>query len=195
MNQRTTKNALCLFALVTTSVVLVQCGTTNVTQAQRDAGADAFALVYEVLQHPRCKNCHPVDRVPLQGDTGLPHGQNVHGGDDGKGRVAMRCATCHHEANNSDPHQPPGAPNWHLPPSSMPMVFVGRTPAQLARQLADPQQNGGKSPAEILHHVAHDPLVLWGWAPGPGRAPVSVPHAEFVAAMRAWVDAGCPEPR
>jgi hypothetical protein len=36
--------------------------------------------------------------------------------------------------------------------------------------------------------------VLWGWNPGDGRAPVSVPHAQFVEAFRAWVDGGCQIP-
>jgi hypothetical protein len=39
--------------------------------------------------------------------------------------------------------------------------------------------------------MAHDALVLWGWSPGEGRAPVSTPHAELVAALRRWIDGGC----
>jgi hypothetical protein len=46
----------------------------------------------------------------------------------------------------------------------------------------------------LLEHVDKDPLVLWGWAPGEGRAPVSVPHEEFVRAFKAWVDGGCKAP-
>jgi hypothetical protein len=42
-----------------------------------------------------------------------------------------------------------------------------------------------------LHHVAEDALVKWGWAPGEGRTSVPIPHAEFDAAMRAWVEGGC----
>lgn len=176
-----------------------QCGTTRGSSATPSpeatrAGRDAFATVYRVLQHPRCLNCHPAGRAPLQGEDGHPHGQNVQGGEDGKGLFAMRCANCHRDENTPGIGMPPGAPNWHLPAQRMPLVFQGRTPADLARQLGDPAQNGGKSPAEILRHVAEDPLVLWGWAPGDGRAGVPVPHAQFVAAVKTWIDGGCPVP-
>ena len=75
------------------------------------------------------------------------------------------------------------------------MVFEGRTPAQLCRQLKDPAQTGGKDLAALLHHVEEDELVAWGWNPGEGRTPVPVPRAEFVAAFRAWIDGGavCPD--
>ena len=43
-------------------------------------------------------------------------------------------------------------------------------------------------------HVAgdSDKLVLWGWSPGPGRDPVSIPHDAFVAKFKQWVAAGAP---
>jgi hypothetical protein len=46
----------------------------------------------------------------------------------------------------------------------------------------------------MLAHVTDDLLVLWGWDPGVGRAPVSVPHADFVGAFKAWMDGGAPCP-
>jgi hypothetical protein len=44
--------------------------------------------------------------------------------------------------------------------------------------------------------VAQDKLVLWGWNPGGERAPVPVPHDQFVAAFTTWKEAGgpCPAP-
>jgi len=45
-----------------------------------------------------------------------------------------------------------------------------------------------------LRLVGRDPLVPWGWAPGPGRTPVPVPHDRFVAAMKQWVADGAPCP-
>jgi hypothetical protein len=72
------------------------------------------------------------------------------------------------------------------------MVFEGRSSAELAKTLADPAQNGGKSLEQMLEHVASDPLVLWGWNPGGDRAPVPVAHEEFVRAFRTWVAAGAP---
>jgi hypothetical protein len=46
----------------------------------------------------------------------------------------------------------------------------------------------------LLEHVDHDALVLWGWNPGQGRAPVPIAHADFVAAFKRWVDTGAPCP-
>jgi len=156
----------------------------------QDARA-SWETVYRVLQHPRCANCHPAGDAPLQGDDARPHAQNVQRGPEGEGLFAMRCSTCHQTANLPGAHLPPGAPHWKLPHPSMPLVFVGRTSAELCRQLKDPEQNGHKTPEQLLGHMAHDPLVLWGWHPGEGRAPVSIPHAEFVTAVRAWVEGGC----
>jgi hypothetical protein len=157
----------------------------------RPSALEAWSVVYGVLQHPRCLNCHPAGDVPLQGDDSLPHAQNVQRGPDGRGLWALRCDACHGAQNAPGPHLPPGAPNWHLPRPEMPLVFEGRDPGELCRQLLDPAQNGGRSPEQLLEHMAHDALVLWGWSPGEGRAPVSTPHAELVAALRRWIDGGC----
>jgi hypothetical protein len=155
----------------------------------------AFETVRRVLQHPRCQNCHPSGDSPLQSEASTPHAQFVTRGPDGKGMPGMRCSTCHGTANppaSYGPHAPPGAPNWHLPPAGTPMVFKGRTSAQLAKALADPKHNGGKTLAQLLEHVSHDKLVLWGWKPGGARAPVPTPHAELVAAFKTWIDSGAP---
>src|SRR5262249_24135548 len=138
---------------------------------------------------------HPRGDAPLQFDDGRPHAQMVVRGEDGKGAPGLQCATCHDTANppaSYGPHAPPGAPNWHLPPAKTPMVFAGKSSVDLARGLADPEQNGGKTLQALLEHVSHDKLVLWGWSPGGERKPVPVPHADFVAAFRTWVEAGGP---
>jgi hypothetical protein len=178
--------------------VAVQCASTDgeaggavhASVSEAD-GVRAFSVVYDVLQHPRCMNCHPMGDVPLQGDDSRPHAQNVQSGPDGKGLYAMECSACHGVANLSGAHLPPGAPNWHLPSRAMPLVFEGQSEAELCRQLKDRATNGGKTPEQLFEHMAHDPLVLWGWAPGDGRTPVPIPHAELVAAVRTWVDSGC----
>lgn len=175
-------------------VVVVQCSSPERAKPARVAqskSAEAWTTIYKVLQHPRCANCHPVDDVPLQGDDMQPHMQSVQRGPDGKGLFAMQCASCHQTTNLAGPHLPPGAPNWHLPHPDMPLVFVGKSAGDLCRQMRDPATNGKKTPEELFHHMAEDKLVLWGWDPGVGRAPVSVPHAELVTAMRAWIDGGC----
>ena len=51
---------------------------------------------------------------------------------------------------------------------------------------------GNKTPEQLVKHVAEDGLVLWGWQPGGQRTPVSVPHAQFVGAFKAWVSGGMP---
>jgi hypothetical protein len=160
-------------------------------------GLAAFGTVRRVLQHPRCQNCHIPGDAPLQFDAGIPHQQNVLRGRDGKGAAGLPCATCHASANSPAAYganMPPGAPNWHLPPDDRKMVFIGLSAGDLCRTVKDPKKNGDKDFAALDHHVAEDALVLWGWKPGAGRDPVSVPHAEFVASWRTWVAAGAPCP-
>ena len=150
-----------------------------------------FDIVYRVLESPRCMNCHPKGDAPLQYDDHRPHGQNITRRSEKNG---LTCATCHRAKNGTRPGQPPGAPNWHLPPAATPMIFEGRSEAELCAQLKDPAQTGGRDLAALVEHVATDPLVGWGWDPGPGRTPVPVPRDELVRAMKAWVAAGAPCP-
>jgi hypothetical protein len=167
-------------------------------QAQDRAQAvRAFETVREVLQHPRCQNCHIPGNAPLQYDQGLPHAMNVRRGRDGQGTVGAQCSDCHQARNlpaEYGLHAPPGAPNWHLPPENMKMVFINLSSAELCRVLKDPARNGGKTPEQLVKHVTEDKLVLWGWEPGGQRAPVPVPHAQFVGAFKEWVEGGTPCP-
>jgi hypothetical protein len=158
-------------------------------------GVAAFETVRAVLQHPRCQNCHIPGEAPLQFDEGRAHAQNVVRGPEGRGAPGFPCATCHFAANPPESygiHMPPGAPNWHLPPPERKMVFIGLSSGDLCRTVKNKESNGGKDLAALLEHVSHDKLVLWGWNPGLGRDPVSVPHDEFVAKFKQWVDAGAP---
>ena len=157
-------------------------------------GARAFLAIASVLQSPRCRNCHPAADAPLQTDAGLPHAMLVRRGPDGRGAAAMRCANCHMVTNHPDPHGPPGAPNWHLPPPDTPMVFEGRSPEEICRILKDPQRNGGKDLSQLVDHLTTDGLVLWGWNPGPGRTPPPLSQPEFARIVRAWAASGAPCP-
>jgi hypothetical protein len=165
--------------------------------ASREAGLKAFETVRGVLQQPRCQNCHPAGDAPLQGDNGLVHSQGVLRGPTGHGMAGAECATCHGPANppsNYGVHVPPGvSKGWHMPPPEMKLVFVGVPPKALCEQIKDPARNGGKDAAALREHL-HDPLVLWGWAPGFGRAPVQPPHAAYVSAWETWASAGSPCP-
>jgi hypothetical protein len=158
-------------------------------------GVAAFETVRAVLQHPRCQNCHIPGDAPLQLDEGRRHTLNVQRGPDGNGAPGLWCATCHAAANppaSFGAHMPPGAPGWRLPAPEHRMVFVGQASGQLCRNLKDTAQNGGRSLDALLKHVDADPLVLWGWSPGVGRAPVSTPHDVFVAKFKEWMAAGAP---
>jgi mono/diheme cytochrome c family protein len=164
--------------------------------AQKDAEESraAFLDVYKVLMHPRCMNCHPSGDAPLQGDDSHPHLQNVQRGEDGKGKYALKCANCHQDTNLPGENMPPGNPNWHLPKKDMPLVFQGKSPRELADQLKDPKRNGGKTLAQLLDHVEHDKLVLWGWQPGDGPTKPPLSHAEFAKKFREWVEKGAASP-
>ena len=163
---------------------------------KRDDAASraAFLSAYKVFMHPRCMNCHPAGDAPLQGDDSHPHAQNVKRGPDGKGLYALKCANCHQEANLPGLSMPPGNPNWHLPTAQMPLVFQGKTPGELARQLKDPRLNGGRTLEQLIRHVSKDKLVLAAWDPGEGRTLPPLGAAEFARAMRDWADQGTAEP-
>lgn len=177
-------------------VALAACGP---SKRQRAEGIAAFSTVQQVMQHPRCQNCHIPGDQPLQHDAGLPHDMSVVRGPAGYGAPGLPCSTCHGIENPPEsygPDAPPGAPGWRLPPPDMKMVFIDLTPAELCETLKDPARNGHKDFAALLEHVAHDELVGWGWHPGGDRAPVPIPREELSAKMKIWLDAGapCPEP-
>ena len=170
-------------------------GTAGDHRAGRAAALSAFDTIQAVLQHPRCQNCHIPGDAPLQFDEGLPHAQNVHRGPEGRGVPGLPCSTCHADANppaSYGLHMPPGAPDWHLPPPEHKMVFIGLSKAELCATLKDTRRNGGRDLAALLDHVSHDRLVLWGWSPGAGRAPVPIPHDAFVASVKTWIAGGAP---
>lgn len=159
-----------------------------------DKSARAVALFNEagkVIMHRRCVNCHPAGDRPLQGEDGHPHQPLVVRGDYGLGAVGMRCTTCHGPANY-DPGRVPGHPAWQVAP--LEMAWAGKSLAEICEQIKDPQRNGGKSLAALVHHMAEDSLVGWGWNPGAGRQPAPGTQKEFGALIKAWVNAGatCP---
>ena len=145
----------------------------------------------KVIQHPRCVNCHPAGDRPLQGEDGHPHQPLVVRGADNFGAIGMRCTTCHGPAN-FDPGGVPGNPKWHLAPIEM--AWVGKSLGEICTQIKDKERNGGMSMEELIHHMAEDELVGWGWNPGAGRQPVPGTQKEFGALIKAWVENGaaCP---
>lgn len=158
------------------------------------ASVRAFKQVYSVLMSPRCMNCHPAGDIPLQGEDSHLHTMLPKRGVEGKGVYAMKCMNCHQPANTPGLNTPPGNPNWHLPPADMKMVFQGRTPAQLAKQLINPKQNGNKDLKKLIAH-ADDGLVLAGWNPGEGRKLPPMSHAAFKKAWITWLNTGAFAPK
>jgi hypothetical protein len=106
-----TRRALTIAVAACASIAVVSAAG----QAQDRAQAvRAFETVREVLQHPRCQNCHIPGNAPLQYDQSLPHAMNVQRGRDGLGAVGLNCSGCHQTQNllaEYALHAPPGAPN------------------------------------------------------------------------------------
>jgi cytochrome c peroxidase len=165
------------------------------TSQRNDAAAiAAFEAMVPVLRHPRCMNCHSRGDFPRQGDDSHLHAMNVRRGADGKGVTAQKCSACHQEQNTAGLNMPPGAPDWHLPPANMPMIWEGLSNPQLCELFKDPRQNGHRTQLAQLVEHAQAPLVAWGWHPGEGRTAIPGTHTEFVAKMKEWADegGGCP---
>ncbi len=184
--------------LVGVVLALAQCNSTGgsasesmSSDARREKSLAAWSVVYRAIQSPRCVNCHPSGDVPLQGEDGHPHTQNVQRGADGRGLYGMRCTACHQTQNVEGLHLPPGSPDWRLPRADAPLVFEGRSSGELCRQLLDRTKNGGRTVEQLREHLTTDPLVEWGWNPGQGRAPVPISRPAFVEAVRTWIDDGC----
>ena len=155
-------------------------------------GTAAWDKIARVLTSPRCLNCHPRDDLPTQGETMKRHRVAApRRGPYNHGVPAMRCSTCHQEANQ-ELAGIPGAPHWHLAPASM--GWVGLSSAALCQTIKDPAKNGNRTAAQVAAHMTEDALVLWAWAPGDKRKPPPVPFDEFAAALDAWLKGGAPCP-
>jgi len=189
------RSAACGVSLLAFAVIATLHAAPRTPKPDANASREAFLQIHKVFTSPRCQNCHPAGDSPLQGDDSHVHLQNVRRGKDGHGVYGMRCDTCHQSANLPGANLPPGNPKWSLPAPEHKMVFVGRTPAELCRQLKDPKQTGGRSLAQLLEHVSSDDLVGWGWDPGTGRALPPLSRADTVAQMKIWIDGGaaCPQ--
>jgi hypothetical protein len=153
--------------------------------------AAIFTELGKVLTHPRCTNCHPAGDRPRQGDVSRLHQPPVTRGPDGHGLPAMRCASCHGNAN-FEPGRMPGHPEWHLAP--LEMAWEGKTVAEICQQIRDPARNGGRKVEDLIHHIGEDTLVGWAWAPGGDRSPAPGTQKQAGALVEAWLKTGaaCP---
>jgi len=163
--------------------------------AIKDEHARSLALFLEaskVITSPRCMNCHPNGERPTQGDAMVPHQPLVVRGPAGFGVAAMRCSTCH-QTTNSDDARVPGNPAWRLAPAFL--AWQGKSLGDICRLISDPTRNGGRNAAALVHHMAEDSLVGWGWHPDRGRRPVPGSQKEFGAIIEAWLASGAACPR
>jgi len=161
-----------------------------------DRSRALFAEAAKVLTHPRCINCHPVTRMPTQGDDMHPHKPFMNATESGIGAAGIACSTCHRADNTtivgSQIRSVPGNAHWSLAPSSM--AWQGLSVGEICQQLKDPKRNGNRDLAKIHSHVTEDHLVEWAWHPGEGRRPAPGTQAEFGALINAWIETGaeCP---
>ncbi len=176
---------------VTTAILLGAAGkeSSSASSSAQPGGLAAWERIATVLQHPRCLNCHQLES-PLQGDVPREHIPHVVRGPDDQGVSAMKCGNCHNQMGNNPTSRTPGAPHWGLAPASM--LWEGLSVGELCRMIKDPVRNGDRSPQALIEHMETDPLVAWGWDPGPGLEPVPIPREEFVGLMRRWVEDGTP---
>jgi hypothetical protein len=155
-----------------------------------------FVEAGKVVGHPRCMNCHPVDRRPTQGDDLHPHLPPMSAGESGHGEKGLDCKSCHHKSNTTTNANAiatiPGNPLWHLAPASM--SWQGKSLAEICEQIKDPKLNGGFSLEQVHEHFGKDPLVSWAWDPGAGRKPAPGTQKEVGDLIGAWIDTGayCP---
>ena len=191
--------ALLVFA-TTISLLLSQAAKRE--RATAGDGLAAWERVYSVLVSPRCINCHTATNYPQQGDDRHRHFANVVRGPDGFGVPALNCIGCHQESN-ADSTGVPGGLNWHLAPLSMQWQDMNDRPlssAAVCRAVTDRSKNENMDGPALLKHHEEANLVLWAWNPGrkPDGSMRTLPplsHDQFVAATRAWVEAGTPCPK
>ncbi len=158
----------------------------NSTQEESEI---AFNKMMDVLTHQRCINCHPSDNVPKQGEDRHPHRFGIT-------RVnsmnATNCNTCH-QASNNDYSGVPGAPEWSLAPEKM--RWEGLSRIEIAQSMMNPENNGNRTPEDVMHHLTEHELVLWAWEPGvdaegnPRELP-PVPVDEYIEAVKTWIELG-----
>lgn len=154
----------------------------------------AFNTMMDVLTHQRCVNCHPSDNVPKQGEDRHPHRFGIT-------RVnstnATNCNTCH-QASNNDYSGVPGAPEWSLAPEKM--RWEGLSRIEIAQSMMNTENNGNRTPEDVMHHLTEHELVLWAWEPGvdaegnPRELP-PVPVDEYIKAVKTWIELGAVIPQ
>lgn len=149
-----------------------------------------FEEMSQVLEHPRCVNCHPTGDEPLQGDQSRPHQPMVKRGQAGMGAAGMKCNNCH---GNENYRNVPGKPAWRLAPETV--GWDDLSTAEICELLTTPEQNGGKSVEEIVSFMVNNQFVAYGWNPPKQYEAAPGTHERFGSLAEAWQKTGahCPE--
>ncbi len=126
--------------------------------------------------------------------TTRPHGMLV-GGNPAEqiGNPGETHNTYHSPENLSLLHGPPSNDVWLLTPAEM--AWFGKSSQHICEQIKDPDRNGGCTVEEVADHITHDPLVLWGWKPGPVREPAPGTPEDAATALLEWMVNGTPCPQ
>jgi hypothetical protein len=140
------------------------------------------------VHHPTVAD--DLHRHPMNVSAALTQTLVLPGGGMTPPALGTACMTCHQVRNADHPRLPPGAADdaavpgfrWAMPPRSM-MLRRDLTRAALCHLWTDrnPDRDRGslesaeerrKLAAAFVEHVETDPLIHWGFDPGPGREPV-----------------------
>ncbi len=184
--------ALLLLASVAFSFAETDSAEVDLSSAEAAAEETPFDKMMQVLTHKRCVNCHPADDYPRQGEDSHVHNFGVERGPDNHGVAALRCESCH-QAENNHLSGVPGAPEWSLAPKSM--AWQGLSRVEIAKSMLNPENNGGRTLEETVHHLTEHELVLWAWEPGvdangnPREKP-PVSKEEYIKAVKEWAESG-----
>lgn len=169
----------------------------NHIKDRSERSAALFLEAGKVINSPRCINCHPSARVPLQGDAGRQHVPPINAGQSGMGQPGLHCMACHHAKNvpamDAKFKSIPGHEHWMLAPQSM--AWQGLSLGEICAQLKDVSRNGGRNLQQISEHMGKDSLVGWAWHPGAGRTPAPGTQKAFGDLIQAWIDTGAQCPR
>lgn len=177
-------------------------------------GTQEWRQIYSVLVDPRCQNCHTAsdptnpatNDYPRQTDDRRPHLFGISRGEDDKGLLNGRCASCHGTQNNPKTGAPgvneDGQSGWFLAPVNMSMEISPGTPmpgSLLCNKLRNPETNGGFTLEGLLKHVDTDVRVNWAWSPGVNargveRTQPPISHEQFVRVFARWIEKGAPCP-
>ncbi len=130
---------------------------------------------------PALPQLPPGDRTADPDRRNAPARALVVRGDGGIGAAGLRCITCHHNAN-FDPAGVPGNPEAGA--GTARNGRQGKSLGDICRQIKDTNRNGGRSMAELVHHMAEDELVGWGWHPGGKRTLALAPRPSSARSSR-----------